>query len=251
MTARNMRAALALAFAFAAPIAFAGPGEVRLLSAGALKDAITEAAPAFERECGCKLVAQFAQAGLLKRQIEAGDGFDVAILPVALVEDLAKQGRLAGAPQPVARSGQGLIVRAGAPRPDMSSEETVKSALLKAKSFGYSKEGASADALKRLVDKLGIAAEMQPRLMPVAVAADSVAKGESEMGLVIVSALAPDSGVDVAGALPVSLQTYVNFAAATSAAPGDAKAAGAFVKFLRSPAMAAALKTKPGLEPAP
>jgi ABC-type molybdate transport system substrate-binding protein len=71
------------------------------------------------------------------------------------------------------------------------------------------------------------------------------------MGLVIASALPPNSGVDVAGSLPASLQTWVNFAAGLSSAAGDAKAAETFVKFLRSPAMAAALKAQPGLEPAP
>ena len=118
--------------------------EIKVLASNGVKAALEELAPAFERASGNKLSIEFGLAAVLKRQIESGAAFDVAILTSAGIEDLAKQGKIDAATRAsIARSGVGIGVRAGAPRPDIGTADALKRSLLAAKSVSWAKEGAS------------------------------------------------------------------------------------------------------------
>ena len=138
--------------------------EVKVLSAVAMRPVMNELGPQFERAMGHKLVIQFEVIGVLKRQIDAGERFDVAILTTPLIDGLVKQGKIAaGTRTNIARSGLGVIVRTGAPKPDISSAEAFKRTMLNAKSISYAKEGATAIYLARLFKRLGIVEEMKSK----------------------------------------------------------------------------------------
>src|SRR5712691_10584232 len=109
--------------------------EIKVLASNGVKEALNELAPAFERETGHKLVISFGLAAALKRQIEAGEAFDLAILPAAGLNDLVKQGKVDAASRAsIARSGVGIGIKKGAPRPDIGTPDALKRALLSAKS---------------------------------------------------------------------------------------------------------------------
>lgn len=227
----------------------AGAAEVKVLSAGAMRGVMNELGPRFEQATGHKLVIQFGEVGALKRQIDTGEAFDVAMLTAPLMDDLVKEGKIAsGTRTDIARSGLGVIARAGAPKPDISSVDAFKRAMLDAKSFAYAKEGATANHVALLFERLGIAEHMQPKLMPVALASESVAKGEAELGLVIMSAFGSVPGIELIGPLPSELQNYVRFAAGASAAAKEPAGSKALIDFLKAPTAIPVLKAK-GMEP--
>src|SRR5438034_11330103 len=112
----------------------ASAAEIKVLASNGVKEALLELAPAFERATGHKLVIAFGLAAALKRQIEAGEAFDLAILPAAGIDDLAKQGKVDAASRvAIARSGVGIGIKKGAPRPDIGTPEALKRTLLSAK----------------------------------------------------------------------------------------------------------------------
>src|SRR3989475_6433798 len=141
--------------------------EIKVLASNGVKEAMNELAPAFERATGNKLVISFGLAAVLKRQIEGGAAFDLAILPAAAIDDLAKQGKVdAGARAPIARSGVGIGIRKGAPRPDIGTADALKRTLLSAKSITWAKEGASGVYFAGLLERMGIAEQMKPKVVP-------------------------------------------------------------------------------------
>ena len=228
----------------------AGAAEIKVKSANPMTEVMKELGPQFERATGHRLAIQYEVAGKLKQQIEAGETFDVAILLPPLIEVLIKQGKIAaGTRTDIARSGMGVGVRAGAPKPDIGSVEAFKRTLLNAKSVAYSKEGASGVFFKGLLERLGIAEQMNPKLKPTP--ADTLAKvvpnGEAEMIVVPISVILVP-GAELVGPLPSELQSYINFAAGVSATAKEPNAAQALIKFLTSPAAAPVLKAK-GMEP--
>lgn len=223
--------------------------EVKVLSAGAMRGVMNELGPQFERATGHKLVIQFAEVGMLKRQIDDGERFDVAILTTPLLDDLIKEDKIAaGTRADIARSGLGVIVRAGTPKRDISSVDAFKRAMLDAKSFSYAKQGATAVHVARMFERLGIAEQMKSKLLPVSLASQSVATGETELGLVVISALGSVPGVELLGPLPPELQNYVGFTAGVSATAKEGEAGKAFINFLNAPAAIPTLKAK-GMEP--
>src|SRR5467141_5031910 len=143
--------------------------EIKVLASNGVKEALHELAPAFERETGHKLVISFGLATALKRQIEAGEAFDLAILPAAVIDDLAKQGKVdAGARAAIARSGVGIGTKKGAPRPDIRTPEALKRTLLSAKSITWAKEGQSGIYFAGMLARIGIAEQMKPKIVPAA-----------------------------------------------------------------------------------
>src|SRR5262249_40277197 len=137
---------------------------VKVLSAKALRAVMNEFGPQFERVTGHKLVIQFDVIGVLKRQIDAGEGFDVALLTTTLIDELVKEGKIdVSTRADIARSGLGVIVRPGAPKPDISSAEAFKRALLQAASIGLNKDTPHTSYLISLMERLGIAEQMQPK----------------------------------------------------------------------------------------
>jgi molybdate transport system substrate-binding protein len=241
-------AGLAMAFAFAT---FANAADVKVISSNALKSVLEELAPQFEKSSEHKLAITWGAAAELKVQIEKGAPFDVTILTVGAIDDLIKQGKLVAATRtPLARSAVGVAVRKGAPKPDISTTEAFKRAMLNATSISYVEQGASGIYMKDLFVKLGIADAIKPKLkLAPTAAAEFVANGGAEIGMTQISEILPHKGADLVGPLPADIQLYTNFAGALGAAAMQPDAARALIKFLTSPAATPVLKVK-GLDPA-
>ena len=161
--------------------------EVKVLSVLPLKTFLDELGPQFERATGHKLTIKYDVSAALKRQIDAGETFDVACILPAIIDDLLKQGKVAaGTRTDISRAAVGVAVKKGAPKPDIGSAEAFKRTLLNAKSIAYSGEGGSGIYFKGVLERLGIAAEMNPKLKPLASSAvvPSVAKGEVELAVI-------------------------------------------------------------------
>ena len=168
--------------------------------------------PIFERASGHKLVTKFELTPAVKRQIEAGMEFDVAIANPSHIDDLIKQGKMsAGSRVDIARFGVGVGVRAGAPKPDIASLAAFKQALIGAKSIAYVGEGTSGTFVRGLLDRLGITQAVKDKLKPAGVTASlaAVAGGEAEIVLMPVPLILSHSGVELAGSLPAELQEHI------------------------------------------
>src|SRR5438445_4711641 len=131
--------------------------EIKVLASNGVREALQELAPAFERATGNKLVITFGLAAALKRQIEGGEAFDLAILTSAGIDDLAKQGKVDAASRAaVARSGVGIGIKKGAPRPDIGTPDALKRTLLSAKSISWAQEAASGVCFASLLERTGL-----------------------------------------------------------------------------------------------
>ena len=222
--------------------------EVKVLCAGGIAPVVKELGAQFERTSGHKLVMKVAAGPAVKREIDTGTAFDVAVSLSDVIDAAIKDGKIVAATRAsVARAGVGVIVRAGDPKPDISSADAFKRALLNAKGVAYSREGAPGVHFMGLLERLGIMAEMKPKLRPGGFVA-SVMKGDADLGLGTIPTLMRP-GVDLVGPLPVELQTYISFVAGVGAAAQEADAARDLIKFLTAPAAAPVFKMK-GMEPA-
>jgi molybdate transport system substrate-binding protein len=226
--------------------------DIKVLASNGVKAALEELAPAFERETGNKLVLSFGLAAALKRQIESGEAFDVAILTSAGIEDLAKQGKVDGGSRAaIARSGVGIGIRQGGPRPDIATPDAFKRTMLSAKSISWAKEGQSGIYFAGLLERIGIAGQMKPKVVPAASGAEVgklVASGQVEFGVILVNELMTAPGVEVLGPLPPELQSYTAFHAGVASGSKNSSAAKALIKFLTAPSAGAVFKAK-GQEP--
>jgi molybdate transport system substrate-binding protein len=247
---------LGLAIALAAAAApRAGAAEIKVLSAGAFKQVLLALVPDFERQTGHKVVVENDTVGGLAKRIDGGAAFDVAVLTPAAVNELSGKGKLvAGSRADLARVGVGVVVKEGAPKPDIGSVEAFKRALLSAKSVAYidpAAGGSSGIYVAGLLDKLGIAAEVKPKakLIHGGAVAEHIANGEAELGIHQISEILPVKGVTLVGPLPTEIQNYTVYAAGLGANAKDADAAKALIKTLTGPAAAEVLKSK-GMQPA-
>lgn len=227
--------------------------EVRVLASNGVKSALEELAAAFEQASGDKVAIRFGLGADLKRRIESGEAFDLAILASAAVEDLAKQGRIEAASRvPVARSGSGLGIRKGASRPDIGTVEAFRRALLAARSICWAKEGMSGAYFAELVERLGIAGEIMPKAT-LASSGDEVgrlvAEGKCELGVILVNEILAAPGMELAGPFPREVQSHTEFVAGVAAGSRNAFAAKALIEFLRLPSSGVVFRAK-GQEPA-
>jgi molybdate transport system substrate-binding protein len=225
--------------------------EIKVLSTHAALEVLSELGPQFERATGHKLSFNYDPANIIKRQIEGGAAFDVAIVTRSVIDDLAKEDKIVPDSRiDIARSGLGAAVRKGAPKPDISTVEGFKHAMLSAKSIVRSTEGTSGLYFDKLLDRLGIAEVMRGKITlgPSGRVAEFVARGEVEMAVQQVSELLPVTGTEFVGPFPPELQLYTVFSAGVSTASKDWEAAKALINFLAAPAAAPVLKAK-GLEP--
>jgi molybdate transport system substrate-binding protein len=228
--------------------------EIKVLSAGAFKQVILALQPQFEKESGHKLTVDNDTVGALSKRIEAGEAFDAAALTPAAIEGLSGKGKLvAGSATNLARVGIGVVVKEGAAKPDISSVEAFKQALLAAKSVAYidpAAGGSSGIYVASLLDKLGIAAEVKAKskLIPGGAVAEHVARGEAELGIHQISEILPVKRVVLVGPLPPEIQNYTVYAAAIGANARDREAAADLLKALTGPAAANVLKAK-GMQP--
>src|SRR5215470_10473413 len=222
--------------------------EIKLMCSGAMRPALEELAPQFERASGHKLAITYSGTNVIRERTLAGDAGDLVIFAGPAVEDVIRQGKLA-AKVDLVRSAVGVGVAAGAPRPDLSSAEAFKRALLAAKSFSRS-EGPSGVYIAALLERMGIAEQMKGKTVVVRgrLVGDALVKGEAEIGVQQVSELKSVPGVDVLP-MPAEIQHITIFSAGLSAQAKDSEPVQALIKFLTSPAAAPVIKAK-GLEPA-
>jgi molybdate transport system substrate-binding protein len=228
----------------------ANAAEIKVISATAFTAATNELRAQFERTTGHKLVMKSVSGPVVKREVDAGETFDVAITQPTAIDDLVKAGKIVdGTRADIARAGVGVGVRAGAAKPDISSVEGFKQALLNAKAVTHSREGASGVYFASLLERLGITEEMKPKLRPMGAGAsvEPVVKGEADLVVVTIPLLLVP-GIDIVGALPAELQNYIGFSAGISAAAKEPEAARALVKFLTSEEAGPLIKAK-GMEP--
>jgi molybdate transport system substrate-binding protein len=223
--------------------------EIKVLSAFGMKAALEELAPQFQAASGHKVTVQYGQGAATIRQINAGEAFDVAVSGKATIDELTKQGKVAGSTV-IARSGMGIAARAGTPKPSMESVDAFKRTLLNAKSIAYDPEGTTGKHAATILERLGITAEMKPKLKAHQGAdrvVRAVAAGEADFGFVSTATVAPGSGAEVVGPFPRELQDYVVYTAAVSTAAKEPNAAKALIDFLSGDKATAVLKAR-GLE---
>ena len=183
--------------------------EIKVLSTVGMQPATPELFAQFEAATGHRIAVTYGLAAVLKTRFLEGAPADVLILTAPIVEDLAKQGKVvAESRKDVARSGVGVAVKAGAPKPDISTPEGLKSAVLAARSIGYSREGASGVAFARVLERLGIADQVKPKYKDTGTkAGEMLAAGEIDLAAAQIPELMAVRGVDVVGPLPPELQT--------------------------------------------
>jgi molybdate transport system substrate-binding protein len=225
------------------------PVQIKILSGGAMKALMVDVVPLFERANGTKAEIRFALTSVLKKEIEDGAAFDIALLPRPELDALAKTGKIAAGTQTdITRSAVGLAVRAGMPKPDIGTVEALKRTLLKAKSIGYS-DGPSGAYIADLLVRLDIADEMKPKTRltsrPVA---EIVAEGEAEVGMQQIVAILPVKGAELVGPLPGELQNIIVYAAGIAAGSGQSGTAHALIAFMATPEVVRMIRAK-GMEP--
>lgn len=232
------------------PAVGASGAEVQLIGAVPLTAVVEELGSQFERRTGHTIVSRFVSGPIVKREIDAGRTFDVALSITPVIDALVKEGKIVAATRTdLAYAGLGVGVRRGAPKPDISTVESFTRALLDAPSVAHSSEGASGTYFKSLLERLGITDRMKSTLrpMPADRIAQAVPKGEAEMIVVTMSVIV-GSGIEVVGPIPSELQFYNSFAAGVGAHARDKDAAAELVRFLTAPAAAAVIRAK-GMEP--
>jgi len=225
--------------------------ELKVLAGGSITGSLNELGPQFERATGHKLVIHFDSTPNLIKQATSGAPFDLAVVPVDLFKDAAAKARFVEGPTiDVARVGYGVIVRAGAAKPDVSTPDALKQTLLNAQSIAFVPESAAGAYVVKTFDRLGIAEAMKAKTKAQATPAQiapAVAKGEAELGLFLVNVLI-GPGVELAGSFPAELQQDLVFTAAIAVDSKEAEAANAFISFLKTPSSAAVIKAK-GMSP--
>jgi molybdate transport system substrate-binding protein len=228
----------------------ASAAEIKLLTAGAMRAVVVALLPEFEKQTGHKVEIDNATAGTLKKRIEGGEAFDVAIVTPAVVDDLAGAGKIvAGSRIDLAKVGMGVAVKEGAAVPDIATVDAFKRLLLDAKSVAYidpKAGGSSGIYFDKLLDRLGIGDQVRPKakLKQGGYVAELVASGEAEVAIHQISEIVPVKGAVLVGPLPADVQNFTTYSAGLGAAAKDAGAAKALIQFLSSPASGPVLKTR-------
>jgi molybdate transport system substrate-binding protein len=229
----------------------ADAAELKLLISNGMKEAVHDLAPQFERATGHKLSIRYGTSAFLQRDMEAGENFDVTVVPAPSIDAVAKTGRLdISTRSDVAHSRIGIAVRKGAPKPDISTVEAFKRTMLDAKAIAYATVGTSGVHFIAVCERLGIANEVKAKskTLPGGVLAEFVVKGEAELAIQQISELLPVEGVELVGPFPAELQLVTTYVAATAAMSREGAAGKAFIQFLKTPATGTVLKAK-GLDP--
>jgi len=250
-----MRKQIITAAAAAALIAATGAAraaEIDALITTAMATAIEELAPSFARANGHNVHASYGPSGGLARRFVGGEAADMIVIDRGALDELIRQGKVLPGRTDVARTGIGIAVRKGAPKPDVSTPEALKRALLAAKSVGHTAPaggGITAAHVMRLFDKLGIAAEVTPKVKLAAGGPNGrvsvlVSTGEAEIGLQQVAELMSNPNVEVVGMLPDELQQITTYSAGIAVEARQPEAARALIRHLTAPEAMAIYKMK-------
>ena len=219
--------------------------EIKLLAGDALKSAITELTPEFQRSSGHKVTMDFASALPLKRRIDAGETFDTVIAP-GVVDDLIKQGKIAENTRTlIARTRLAVGVHKGAPKPDITSVDALKRTLLNAKSVGNNPESEASTQFLAILDRLGIAQDVRPKLKDYQTSTEMGAALEKREVDIVVSAITSLIGtpmIDFVG-FPSEIQRF-DIVAGVSATTKEPEAAKDLLRFLLSPAATSVFRAK-------
>jgi molybdate transport system substrate-binding protein len=234
----------------------AGAAEIKVMISGGFSTSYRDLTPEFERTTGYSLVtARGPSMGntpeAIPNRLQRGEPVDVLIMVGDALEELIKQGKVvAGSRVDLARSNIGMVVRAGAPKPDIGSVDAFKRVLLEARSVAYSDSASGVYISTVLFQRLGIADQMKgkSRMIPGEPVGAVVARGDAEIGFQQISELLAVRGVDFVGPLPLEIQKVTMFSAGIAAGAREPDAARTLIKFLTSPAAAPTI-TKRSLEP--
>src|SRR5580704_5182853 len=239
--------ALACVFLFSQSLA-AQTSEVRVLASNGIKAVVEDLLPQTERAIGHPISVQYRPTAALKQEIDSGESFDVVIVTVESVAQLSKEGKTTGGEgTPISRVGVGIGIRKGAPRPDISTPEALKRAMLGAKAIAYGPSGASMPYITKMLDSLGIADTMKAKTLLFDTSDGTngaVADGKADFGITLVSEILPLKNVELLGPFPDAFQGYVRFSAAVSANAKNSEAAGKLIKFLAGPDALASIKAR-------
>jgi molybdate transport system substrate-binding protein len=250
----SFRSGLLSALLLAAAASPASAAEIRVLTAGAMKEVVLALLADFEKTTGHTITLANDTAGGLQRRIEGGQAFDVAVITPAVIDDLIAKGKMApGSRVNVAQVGVGVAVREGAPKPDISTVEALKKTLVAARAVAYidpASGGSSGIYFSGLLDRLGIAAEVKPKakLQAGGYVAELVAKGEADIAVHQISEILPVKGVTLVGPLPPEVRVTV-YALGVAASPADPAAVNALTARLTRADAVDVLKAR-GMEPA-
>jgi molybdate transport system substrate-binding protein len=223
--------------------------ELKVLAGGSLRSVLTELAPQFEQASGHKLVIDFDTTPNLIKAATSGEPFDLGVVPIDVFYDAAAKTHFAP-PVEFARVGYGVAVKAGAPKPDISTKQAFKKTLLDARSITFLPESAAGSYILRLFERLGIEEAMKAKTIAQAQPTGiipAVVSGQAELAVFVNNVLTAP-GVDIVGPLPPGLQQELVFPAALSVDTKQKEAAKAFIDFLMSPAAVAVIKSK-GMTP--
>jgi molybdate transport system substrate-binding protein len=248
--------AIVVPCALGAAVTVAQATDLKVLTAGAFKSTVVALAPEYEKASGNKLIIDNDTVGGLVKRVEGGETFDVIVLSPAAIDELAAKGKVAPFSRTnLARVGVGVMVKEGAPKPDVSTVDAFKKAVLDAKSVSFinpASGGSSGIYVEKLLEKLGIADQVKPKekLKDGGYVADLILSGEAELGIHQISEIVPHKGVTFVGPLPDPIQNYTVYAAGigpNTKYPDEAKKV---VAAFSGPSAQALFKSK-GMEPAP
>lgn len=245
-----------IAVGFLLSVAAAGAAEIRVMSSAGFKAAYLELAADFERTTGHKIINAWGPSmgstpQAVPNRIARGEPVDVVIVVGEAFDELIKDGKIVGSSRvDLARSLIGAAVRAGAPKPDISSVEAFKRALANAKSIAYSDSASGVYIETVLYKQLGVSDEVRAksRMIPADPVGEIVARGDAELGFQQLSELMPVKGIDLLGPIPAEIQKVTIFSAGIATGAKEPEAGAALIKFLSAPAAASVIKQK-GMEP--
>ncbi len=254
---KKIRMRLAAACFVMLAAAQARAADLSVVSSGGFAAAYKTLAPVYEQRSGDHLTIAWGPSmgdtpNAVPARLARGEAIDVAIMVGYALDKLMAEGKIvAGSAAPLARSGIGIVVRHGAPHPDIATPEKLKAALLAAKSVAWSDSASGVYIQNEMLAKMGIAdaIRVKGRMIPAEPVGEVVARGEAEIGFQQISELKPIKGIDLLGPVPGDLQHYTVFSAGVVANSAHPAEAAALIRFLAS-ADARVAVTDSGMEPA-
>lgn len=241
---RSLAAVVALSFLLAAGARLEA-AEIKLIAANAVRGALVELGAAFEKSSGHKIAMQWGGTTGIAKRAESGEVFDIVLIGSEEIDALIGKGKLAaGSRADFAKSGTGIAITSGLRKPDVSTSQTLRNAVLAAKSVAYS-TGPSGHYIAELFRKMGIADQIKDKVKqpPSGVqVGEMLARGEAELGFQQISELLHIKGIEYLGPLPPDIQNITIYAAGLHVAAPQADAAKSLIKFLTGPGAESALR---------